>query len=658
VSLSTHNPEPKEARVEALADELRIARGNSTWRDNPDRPDDDNCAGAVVLIGAGCSRSAGIPLAGEMAEQCAIDLANSFANGRQKFKNGARAIEWLQKKGHLSKPRSAQSAPSSYYEEIFGRHYKSDVVQRRIIQNAISQGQGKINWAHICLGELVDKHFIHTVLTTNFDQLALRGIVLTGRIPVVADGTEALSRISTRPSTPQLVHLHGSMHNHRTRNSADALRDAGRDPSMQATLHGIFRDTTLLVIVGYAGGEDGIVENLRNAVIAFPNLVIYWVLHGNSISDLRPETREIMTGRNKFYIPGQDADVFFSNIMRRLELLPTWMARPLAPIESRLGTIVPPKNPDIVLALNGYRRDVDHLEGCPSRPMVDETRIERAAMDSIAGRDESVVRDIPSELATTNREAARLLATSLRRLGDAENSRRQLKQSVGYWNAYTALCPEDGEAFLQTGEVLLQLEDYNAALQALRVAVSKDLPRRKVWVDARVRLAEAAIEAEKDGADESNLTAAITGLQDVVRDQTYGPESSKRAEVEDYLSSLYLMRANLKSERSDFDLAIDAACQATSGVWKQMPHSKAVGAYRHLAEAHRDLGYWLESSDPEATVKHLSTAVEIFERVQSAYRGELEDVRSGELIPAGDSTAEEILKIFERMKKLAPNKAS
>ncbi len=111
---------------------------------------------------------------------------------------------------------------------------------------------------------------------------------------------------------------------------------------MQATLHGIFRDTTLLVIVGYAGGEDGIVENLRNAVIAFPNLVIYWVLHGNSISDLRPETREIMTGRNKFYIPGQDADVFFSNIMRRLELLPTWMARPLAPIESRLGTIVPP----------------------------------------------------------------------------------------------------------------------------------------------------------------------------------------------------------------------------------------------------------------------------------------------------------------------------
>jgi tetratricopeptide (TPR) repeat protein len=646
-SLSSQKPEPKEARVETLADELRTARGSSTWRDNPDRPDDDNCAGAVILIGAGCSRSAGIPLASEMAGKCAIDLANSFANGREEFKESARAIKWLQEKGHLSTPKQGKSA-SSYYEEIFGRHYKSDVVQRRIIQNAISQGQGKINWAHICLGELVDKHFIHTVLTTNFDQLALRGIVLTGRIPVVADGTEALSRISTRPSTPQLVHLHGSMHNHRTRNSADALRDAGR--AMRGTLDGIFRDTSLLVVVGYAGGEDGIVENLRSAVDAFPNLVIYWVLHGNSISDLRPKTQEIMTGQHKFYIPGQDADVFFANIMRRLELLPTWMARPLAPIESRLDTIVYPNNPDIVLALKGYRRDVDHLESCPSRPMNDEVHIERAAMDSVAGQDENVVREIPSELATTNCEAARLLATSLRRLGDAEKSSTRLKQSVTCWNVYTALCPDDGEALLQTGEVLLQLDEYHTALQVLRIAVSKDLPRRKVWVDCRVRLAEAAIGAEDDGADEGNLTAAIAGLQDVVRHEIYEPESSKRAEIEDYLSSLFLMRANLKGDRTDFGYAINAAERATSGAWEHMPHPKAVGAFRHLAEAHRDLGIWLETHDPGAATDHLSKAAELFERVQQAYRAVFEDIPPEELKPAVDSTADEVQKILERMK--------
>lgn len=653
-STSSHKPEAKEARVEALADALKIARRNCTWQENPDRPDDHDCAGAVFLIGAGCSRSAGIPLAGEMAEQCAVDLANFLANGHHTFRkeHSAIAIRWLKENGHLSSTKPVKSA-SSYYEEIFSRHYKSDFDQRRIIQNAIAQGKGRINWAHICLGELVDKHFIHTVLTTNFDQLALRGIVLTGRIPVVADGTEAVSRISPRPNTPQVVHLHGSMHNHRTRNTADAMRDAGRDPSMQATLHGLFRDTSLLVVVGYAGGEDGIVENLRNAAIAFPNLVIYWVLHGNSISDLRSKTREIMTGQNKFYIPGQDADIFFANIMKRLELLPAWMERPLSPIDSRLSTIAFPNNPDIQLALKGYRSDVAHLKECPVRQVDEETSIERAAMAAVAGHDEDVVKGIPPELASEKREAARLLATSLRRLGDAEKSPQRLKQSVFYWNVYTKLTPEDGEAFLQTGEVLLQLDDYDAALQALRTAVSKELPPGgKVWVDCRVRLAEAAIGAEEAGAKGITLTAAIDGLQEIVRDEIYGPESYKHAEVEDYLSSLYLMRAHLTGDRSDFERAISAADQAISGTWEQMRHSKAVGAHRHLAEAHRDFGISLESKDPNATAQHLSRAAKIFDRVQSAYRGELEDVQD-RMTSAADYTAEEVQKISERLKKIA-----
>ena len=474
----------------------------------------------------------------------------------------------------------------------------------------------------------------------------------------MADGTEALNRLSTRPNTPQVVHLHGSMHNQRTRNSTDAMREAGRDPLMQATLLGILRDTSVLVVVGYAGGEDGIVENLRNAVVAFPNLVIYWVLHGNSVSDLRPETREILAGQNKFYIPGQDADVFFATIMRRLELLPAWMARPLAPIDSRLNTIVAPNNPDIVLALKGYRRDVDHLKGCAPRPVSEEACIERAAMASVAGQDGKVVEEIPSGLANTNREAARLLAMSFRRLGDAEEpgekSHNWLKESVAHWKAYTRLTPDDATALLQTAEVLLQLEEYGDAIVALRTAVSKDIPAGLVWVDCRVRLAEAAIGAEKDGADEGDITAAIAGLQEVVRGQTYGPESSKRAEVEDYLSSLFLMRANLTRVRSDFEQAIRAAGQATSGVWGHMRDSKAVGAHRHLAEAHRDLAIWFESTDSSETAAHLSKSLKIFERVLSAYR-ELNDDLEGDMISAIDSTAEEFRKISERLKKFTSN---
>ena len=68
---------------------------------------------------------------------------------------------------------------------------------------AVESSRGRINWAHLCLGEMVARGYVHTVLTTNFDQLALDGIIRAGIIPVVADGIEALARVSGRPGHPK-----------------------------------------------------------------------------------------------------------------------------------------------------------------------------------------------------------------------------------------------------------------------------------------------------------------------------------------------------------------------------------------------------------------------------------------------------------------------
>lgn len=60
--------------------------------------------------------------------------------------------------------------------------FRSDNNQRASIKDAIALGKGKINWAHICLGEIVYGNYAHRVMTTNFDQLVLRAILLMGRI--------------------------------------------------------------------------------------------------------------------------------------------------------------------------------------------------------------------------------------------------------------------------------------------------------------------------------------------------------------------------------------------------------------------------------------------------------------------------------------------
>src|SRR5690348_11670541 len=95
------------------------------------------------------------------------------------------------------------------YSLFFETHLKSPNAQRDVINEIIDQAQNRLNWAHACLGELVDQRYVHTVLTTNFDQLVVQGIIRTGLLPVTADGLEALNRITGKPRHPQVVHLHG-----------------------------------------------------------------------------------------------------------------------------------------------------------------------------------------------------------------------------------------------------------------------------------------------------------------------------------------------------------------------------------------------------------------------------------------------------------------
>jgi hypothetical protein len=196
--------EPLRKEVEDLIYDLQLAVGD---------PDLRNWGCAVFLIGAGCSFSAGIPLASGIAQQCVINLAGKYSAGKLEPADANEALRWLTETRKFKDLDLTQEPEwGKLYGYIFQEHFKADNQQRDIILDAIDQSKGKINWAHVCLGELVKRGYIHTVLTTNFDQLVLQGIIRTGLLPVIADGIESLSRVSSRPQHPQVVHLHGSAH--------------------------------------------------------------------------------------------------------------------------------------------------------------------------------------------------------------------------------------------------------------------------------------------------------------------------------------------------------------------------------------------------------------------------------------------------------------
>ena len=331
-------------QVTDLVRALQRANGDSTYP----------CGKAVFLVGAGCSKSAGIPLSSEIANQCAGELTRRYSNGEIDGANSANAIAWLKANSHILQ----HIRPEELYGYLFEHHYQDPREQQRIILDAIRNCDGKINWAHLCLGELVNQRYIHTVLTTNFDQLVLEGIIRTGIIPVVADGVESLTRVTSKPHVPQVVHLHGSMHTYRPLNSISAVTDTQHDLPFQSALYTLLHDSSLLVVIGYAGGEEGVMSLLVESARRLPDKVIYWVQYSSNPEELSNRARELLNcGKNKFLVAGWDADAVFVGLMKGLNLgAPTWMKQPIKSLIEHAERIVLADNHDVSGVVVAYRK--------------------------------------------------------------------------------------------------------------------------------------------------------------------------------------------------------------------------------------------------------------------------------------------------------------
>jgi len=224
--------QPRIREVGEIVQAIQRARGHEG---------DIEWGGVTFLIGAGCSKSAGVPLSEEIARECTVELAHNYSNRERDFDKSDDALIWLKEHEYFD----SGIEWTSVYGELFERHLTDPSEQRKIVRRATEAATG-INWAHLCLGELVRARCVHTVLTTNFDQLVLDGIVRTGIIPVVADGIEALNRIDGRPTHPQVVHLHGSRHTYHPRNSRAAVDETSRSQSVVRTLSDLLRSSTAL----------------------------------------------------------------------------------------------------------------------------------------------------------------------------------------------------------------------------------------------------------------------------------------------------------------------------------------------------------------------------------------------------------------------------
>ncbi len=144
---------------------------------------DENLPQPIIFLGAGASKTGGIPLAGEIV----VDILKRYNNNpkissiKDEDKTYPRLMECL-------------------------TPFERNKLLKEYVDNA------KINVTHIYLAQLLNQGFIDYVLTVNFDNLMLRALALFNDFPPTYDMAILKDLTTTSFKEKSVVYLHGQHH--------------------------------------------------------------------------------------------------------------------------------------------------------------------------------------------------------------------------------------------------------------------------------------------------------------------------------------------------------------------------------------------------------------------------------------------------------------
>lgn len=177
----------------------------------------------VIFTGAGCSKSAGMPLASEL-----------IAEINKKYKGNIKGLSDTEKSDYGACMRKL-----------------TPHEQKTLIEKYISKA--KINWAHIALASLLKNGYLGKVLTFNFDNILNRACSLDNFYPPTYDLKVLAEEYFNSIPNQSIVHLHGQWSGFQLANSdidtakqADKLKDF-----IKNTIN-----TSPTLFIGYSGGAD------------------------------------------------------------------------------------------------------------------------------------------------------------------------------------------------------------------------------------------------------------------------------------------------------------------------------------------------------------------------------------------------------------------
>lgn len=306
-----------------------------------------------VLIGAGCSVTAGIPTA-----QGLVDII------KERY------------------PRGYERADSKTYPNCMNE--LSIDEQRSLIAEHVDKA--KINWAHIALAQLMKAGYVDRVLTTNFDPLIMRACALVGLYPATYDLVASQNFKPDKVPDQAIFHLHGQRAGFVLLNSEKALKEQSEK------IAPVFEDAVrgrVWLVAGYSGENDPVFDHLAK-VDCFDNM-LYWAGYKDSDPATHLRERLLTEGKYAFYVKGFDADSFFVTLAQKLECFPPdFVGKPFSYLDELFNQMTEytlPKTDSPVDALKNARsyvqEAIEKIEGSKSDVLEASTNLLSGEYDKV-----------------------------------------------------------------------------------------------------------------------------------------------------------------------------------------------------------------------------------------------------------------------------------
>lgn len=277
------------------------------------------------FLGAGASRTAGLPTAGDVI----WDLKRRYYTREENREVSPQDVQNDAVRSTIQSFMDSRGFPplwsdaeySTYFEKIFGDDLER---QRRYLKGILSEDKVTLSVGNRVLGGLIAAAMCRAVFTTNFDSVVEKAVAEVGGGSLQAyslEGTASAANAFLNEEYPFYCKLHGDFRFESLKNLSADLAAQNDDLSKAFVASGTRFG---LVVAGYSG-RDASVMKLMSDVLEAPNPFphgLYWA--GLKSSPVHPSVEALLAkavraGVKAEYVEIETFDAFMSRLWRNID---------------------------------------------------------------------------------------------------------------------------------------------------------------------------------------------------------------------------------------------------------------------------------------------------------------------------------------------------